>query len=422
MEQTIQNLPTFVRTAFDEYVGQREIRDFYSKYRSLEGVYATIIKFVGMTFAVLVADKDENAKQDVWSCILDSSSLGGWVEATNAACKALSRLEVEDAVHAYCSEYSDYGKHQQKDVLDDLAKHLTLVVNEINEKGYNMNVPKSLNLIRVMELIVSIRNKIAHGALGPVFFNRVEIPLLDALKRLMLLVPFSTFVCWGRYAGRAVEFVESPPGVKDRPADPTLFWIESELLSQPRSDVPFLTYKEESRKFFFLNSAVSVDDQRGEYIDYASGDIVYREVRRDWEQVSGPARAVRPRDYRMCKEVLSHDLSWRQIPLTTTGHQSCSDEVGVYGFVTTANIGECNIDVVLYVGRTTNLKERLASYLRILKKYDDSRQEIRYMFDTYGSDLRFYFSTVDRSRIASVERAIYEIAMPEFNILAPSQT
>ena len=422
MEQIIQNLPTFVRTAFDEYVGQREIKDYYSKYRSLECVYATIIKFTGLTFAILVADHDEDAKQDVWRRILESSSLGGWVDATNAACRALNRAGVDDAVRAYCREYSDYGKHQQKDLLDDLAKHLNLVVNEINRMGYKMAVPKSLNLIRALDLAVSIRNKIAHGALGPVFFSRVEVPLVDALKRLMALVPFSKFVCWGRYAGRAVEFVENPPASKNHPVDPPLFWIESELLSQPCSDIPFLTYREESRKFFFLNSAIGFDDPKGEYIDYASGSVVYREVRRDWEQVSRDARAVRPRNYRACKEVLAHDLSWREIPLTNTGHQSCSDEVGVYMFVTTANVGGWNVEVVLYVGRTTNLRERLASYLRILKKYDDSRQEIRYMFDTYGGELKLYFSTVDRSRIASVERAIYEVAMPEFNILAPSQT
>ena len=303
-----------------------------------------------------------------------------------------------------------------------MAKHLNLVVNEINRMGYKMVVPRSLNLIRALDLAVSIRNKIAHGALGPVFFSRVELPLVDALKRLMALVPFSKFVCWGRYAGRAVEFVENPPASKNHPVDPPLFWIESELLSQPCSDIPFLTYREESRKFFFLNSAIGFDDQKGEYIDYASGSVVYREVRRDWEQVSRDARAVRPRNYRACKDVLAHDLSWREIPLTNTGHQSCSDEVGVYMFVTTANIGGWNVEVALYVGRTTNLRERLASYLRILKKYDDSRQEIKYMFDTYGSELKLYFSTVDRSRIASVERAIYEIAMPEFNILAPSQT
>ena len=115
MEQIIQNLPTFVRTAFDEYVGQREIKDYYSKYRSIEGVYATIIKFVGMTFAVLVADKDKDAKQEVWRRILESSGLGGWVEATNAACRALNGAGVDDAVRAYCGEYSDYSKHRQKE-------------------------------------------------------------------------------------------------------------------------------------------------------------------------------------------------------------------------------------------------------------------------------------------------------------------
>ena len=411
-----------MRAAFDEYVGQRETTDYYSKYRTLECVYATIIKFVGVTFALLVADKDEDAKQDVWARILDSSGLGGWVEAANAACKALRGLAVDDAVHAYCDEYSEYRKHRQRDDLDDLAQQLNLVVDEINKRGYGVEVPKSLNLIRAMEVIVSIRNKIAHGALGPVFFSRIETPLLNALKRLMALIPFSSFVCWGRYAGKAVEFIESPPRVRDRPAGPPLFWIESNLLSRPMYDIPFMAYKEESKKFFFLNSTVDMDEPKGEYIDYGSGGVVYREVRRDWTQIGRTTRGVRPRDYRKHKEVLSHDLPWRDIPLTATSHQSCSDEVGVYVFATTASVGGCDVDMVLYVGKTTNLRERLASYLRILKKYDDSRHEIRYMFDTYGGDLKLYFAAVDRSRIASVERAIYEVTMPEFNILAPPQT
>ena len=38
-------------------------------------------------------------------------------------------------------------------------------------------------------------------------------------------------------------------------------------------DIPFLTYREESRKFYFLNSAVSTDEPQGEYIDYGGGDV-----------------------------------------------------------------------------------------------------------------------------------------------------
>ena len=111
-----------------------------------------------------------------------------------------------------------------------MAEYLNVVVQQLNGKGYKVDEAKSLNLIRAMKLVVSLRNKVAHGSLGPVFFNRIEDPLRNALTRLMDLVPFSKFVVWGRYAGRAVEFVEKP-SAKDWPSDPPLFWVKSDLLS-----------------------------------------------------------------------------------------------------------------------------------------------------------------------------------------------
>ena len=418
--QTIQKLPTFVRTAFDEYVAQQEVRDYHAKYRSLEAVYATVIKYIGMTFGLLAADHDEDLKQEVWTHILDSSSLGGWVAAADAACRTLLKdPQVKDDVKSYCNEYSDYSGHSQKPVLDEIAEHLNVVVAELKKQGYSAQPGKSLNLIRAMEMVVLLRNRVAHGAMGPVFFNRIELPMLKALKRLMALVPFSKFVCWGKYAGHAIEFVEKP-AARDRPSVPGIFWVESDLLSYALSvDVPFLTYREESRMFFFLNSAVRSDQPLGEYIDYGSGSVVYREVTRHWEQGRRSPREIRPRNYRRHAEVLSDRLAWRRIPLTMAGQQSCSDEVGVYMFSALETIGGCNVRVVLYVGKTTNLKSRVASYLRIRGKYDRSRPEISYMFDTYGSSLQLHFTTIKQSRIASVERAIYEVTMPEFNILAP---
>ena len=44
------------------------------------------------------------------------------------------------------------------------------------------------------------------------------------------------------------------------------------------------------------------------------------------------------------------------------------------------------------------------------------------MFDTYGSGLKFHFAATDRASLANIERAIYEVTMPEFNLLAPPQT
>ena len=419
--QTLASLPTFVRKIFEEYMIQQDISDYYSKYRLLEAAYATIVKYAGMTFALLAADHDDDLKQDVWGHILDSASLGGWVAAINAACQRLSGPQTQCEVRAYCNDYSAYGRHPQKGVLDEMADNLNSIVTKLDERGYVVEHTRSLNLIRVMELIVVLRNKVAHGAFTPIFFEQIEQPLLKTLKLLMTLVPFSKFVCWGRYAGRSMEFVERPTA-KGHPSHEQLFWIESDLLSCPMSGEPFLIYREDARMFFFLNSAVSTDDPQGEYVDYVSGHVKYREVTRDWERVRRTAREVRPRNYQRHFQALSTKLAWREIPLTTPGQQSCSNEVGVYVFTTEVSLGGYPLDVVLYVGKTTNLRERVASYLRIFKKYDAKRSEISYMFDTYGRNLKLNFAAADKRRIASLERAIYEVTMPEYNILAPPLT
>ena len=415
--RTIQSLPTFVRTVLEEYMGQREISDYYAKYRSLEAAYSTVIKYSGMTFALLAADHGDDLKQEVWGHILDSASLGGWVTAIDIACRTLNGKQSQASVREYCNEYGEYRRHPQKLVLDKMAEHLNAIVDALGDRGYKVEQARALNLIRAMNLVVVLRNKVAHGAFGPIFFQQIEIPLFKALKLLLTLVPFSKFVCWGQYAGRAIEFVERPT-IKNRPSR-TLYWVESDLLSCATSGAPFLSYREESRKFSFLNSAVSPDDPQGEYIDYESGTVVYREITRDWARVRRTSREARPRDYQRHFRVLSNALAWRKIPLTTAGQQSCSDEVGVYVFTTEVGLGGCTLDVVLYVGKTTNLRERLASYLRVLKKYDETRPEVSYMFDTYGENLKLHFAAAERQKIANLERAIYEVTMPEYNVLAP---
>ena len=41
------------------------------------------------------------------------------------------------------------------------------------------------------------------------------------------------------------------------------------------------------------------------------------------------------------------------------------------------------------------------------------------MFETYNEGVKMFFAPVEESRIAHVERAIYETTMPEFNVIAP---
>ena len=76
-------------------------------------------------------------------------------------------------------------------------------------------------------------------------------------------------------------------------------------------------------------------------------------------------------------------------------------------------------EVILYVGKTTSLRERLRSYVRIKKGYDSSRPEITRMFETYGEAAKMHFSASSVDQIARLERAIYETTMPEFNLMAP---
>ena len=95
-----------------------------------------------------------------------------------------------------------------------------------------------------------------------------------------------------------------------------------------------------------------------------------------------------------------------------------ANDTGIYVFTTRISLGGRPIEVVLYVGKTTNLTERVKSYIKIQKGYD-SRKEIAYMFETYKEDVQMFFAPVPATRIASVERAIYETTMPEFNMIAP---
>ena len=99
--------------------------------------------------------------------------------------------------------------------------------------------------------------------------------------------------------------------------------------------------------------------------------------------------------------------------------ETTANEVGVYVFNVQVDLGGRPIEIILYVGKTTNLSERLSSYLRIKKGYDDSRPAISEMFAAYRDKIKFLFAPTAPDRLARVERAIYETTLPAFNIIAP---
>ena len=389
------------------------------RYKALECVYAATIKYVGTVFGLLAADLDPNLKAATWTPIFDSSSLGGWLDAVASVCARSKRFS--DRQKSFCDYFSLYKKHPSRETLDDITRNLRVVVEELRRLGYQLDNPRSLSLRRTLELTVTIRNKCAHGALDPLFFSRIESAYAKALMLTLSLIPFPEFVFWGSHGRNSIQFVESPP--KYQPRLPySMFWAESDLLSTRFThDIPFLLYRDETRSIYCLNDNVTADSPSTEYIDYTSGHVISRDVVRPGHTHDTPVpQSIRPRAYHDYVPNLRRKFVWLKIEITTTAVDSCPEAVGVYMFTANVPLGSKEIEVVLYVGRTTNLRGRLRSYLRIFKGYDDRRPELSYMFETYRDSLSLFFCGMRQAEIAKVEKAIYETTMPDFNIVSPA--
>lgn len=238
-EQTINILPTFIRVALDEYSSSRDLED-YSRYKALESVWAATVKYVGTSFALIAADQGADMKENAWNAIFDSSGLGGWLKAADIVCKNTNQFS--DPIKSYCQEFSNYKKHPRKDKLDRISQYTTEIVSALNQHGYSAQSDGPPNLIRTLNFGIMIRNKCAHGALGPVFFSRIESPLFNILRLILHLVPFSKLQFWGALGSNALKFVDRPPTQHHRTHE-AYFWAESDLLSKKFSeDIPFMLY------------------------------------------------------------------------------------------------------------------------------------------------------------------------------------
>lgn len=281
----------------------------------------------------------------------------------------------------------------------------------------------SPSIRRILEVAVQIRNKCAHGVLEPPFFSQMEKPFHAALRDTLGLIPFSSFEFFGKYGSRAYRFVDVPSLVnRSRSA---YFWAESDLLKNGYSDdIPFVNYIEASQAVYFLNDVP--DDGTAEFIDYLTGQVRQYGVSFDWQRsfTKPESRALRPRKYRLHSQILEECSSrWRRIPISQEGIATVTaDEAGVYVFTAQAKLASNKeTEVVLYVGKTKSLHTRLTHYLRIQKGYDTSRPELSNMFETYGHDVRLFFLPLSTEQLSAVERAIFEILMPEYNLVAPPE-
>lgn len=419
----VNQLPTFIKDALNDYRSHRAVDDEYVRYKALETVCAITIKYVGTTLSLIASHHyPEQLKHEIWNRIFRSSSLGGWLDAAEMVCKHSASLPNE--VRDYCREYTLYREHPNKGALDDVSEDLEFIVKELKESyGYKIASPRSSGILRALRITVELRNKSAHGALKITFFNRIEDSFFKAIRQLLTIIPFSVFVFRGKYGGSyAVPFIE--PGSLERRERDAHFWVDSELLKEGFcSDIPFLSYREDSKTVYFLNSGV---DKNGlaEYIDYRTGNVTANEVGSMIAVKRRPnGDPLRPRYFEFHSSVLaSVDLIWSPVSLSSTGASNASEVAGVYVFTTSVNLGDHKLEVILYVGKTKNLHDRIEHYLRVKQGYDTSRPEIAGMFKTYRNSLLMKFARLCVKDIGAVERAIYETTMPEYNLIAPTAT
>lgn len=414
-------LPTLLKRSLEIYAGRRSSDDDFLKYRALELAYTITIKYVGTTFALIAADVSDELKHESWSSILSSSSLGGWLRAIECVCKGSKSLPPN--VRDFCDLYTLSKKHPQKGRLDRISQRLNEVISQLEGLGYQIQPLTSPNIRRILEVAVQIRNKCAHGVLEPPFFSQIEKSFHAALRDTLGLIPFSSFEFLGKYGSRAYRFVEVPTLVnRSRNA---YFWAESSLLKEGYSDdIPFINYIEGTQAIYFLNDVP--DNGTAEFIDYMTGQVRQYEVSFDWQKnfTKPEPRALRPRKYRSHREMLEGCSSnWRRILISQEGIATATvDEAGVYVFTAQTKVASNKeIEVVLYVGKTTSLHSRLTHYIKIQKGYDTSRPELANMFEIYGHDVRLFFLPLPASQLSAVERAIYEVMMPEYNLVAPPE-
>lgn len=414
-------LPTFVRRALDQYSSKSASTDASDRYRALEAVYAATIKYIGTAAAVAARQHlPTDERNEVWSPIFASSSLGGWLQATDRLCACSSRLPKR--ARMFFSEFNDYKKHPARGDLDEIRKQINSALGEVRKKGYEIEpLAKSASLLRALGGVVAIRNKQAHGCLGSDVLHAVQNPLHIALKVALHRIPFGDFVLWAAYGNSSLELRgHTPRAVSRRPKAP--FWVESRALEcGSLALAPFAEYDRDAGSVFLLNDKIAWEKDKTEYIDYASGDVRYWEAPvAEWHEVPVRAKAaVAPADVAQSRRYLKRlDLSWRPVPLTKDSLPEVDGLAGVYVFAAASGVGVVG-DTILYVGRSrTNMADRLKSYLRIRGGYDVSRPEIGHMFQSYP-DLRLLFTPTEDGSAARLERAIFDATGPRYNQIAP---
>jgi len=129
------------------------------------------------------------------------------------------------------------------------------------------------------------------------------------------------------------------------------------------------------------------------------------------------------------KKKLLSTLIWEgPLKLVSAATKMIPECSGVYCFVRIGAIeglspfGNNNYPLIVYIGRSNNLKKRLKGYIEdrtAVQHYSSSKRKvrdgIRLMFLEYGTNLNVYYSICPPDDVVSIEDALIQIFDPIFN-------
>lgn len=415
-------LPTFVHRALQQYKSRAASSDVADRYKSLEAAWSSAIKYVGSVAVAVASVHCSRRETEVADAILGTSSLGGWLRAMDLLCASCRDLPCHAA--DYTTAFSNYRKHPEKDALDGISRTLSEALRPLQQRGYRILSPRSPSLLRVLEQVVAIRNKHAHGYLNPRVLNDLEGPLYQALKSTLILIPFRAATMMAPYGRSTCRLVGSPPQkVPDAPRSDEL-WVEGEPLGVgPVSVAPFAVFHGDSEQVFFLNQAADGSGP-AEYIDHATGLVKYWDLPErcaNGASRSRPARRPEPVEVAKADRWLREtDLEWSEVALTKESLLGVKGKSGVYCFVNDLGPGAANVTTaILYVGSSRgDMAGRLREHLRHRERYDSTRREIAQMFEAYRK-IRLLFAPTSPEDAVELEQAIYAASQPAYNLRAP---
>lgn len=416
------NLPTFVHRTLEQYRAKRDGMDLAVRYKSLEAAWSATIKYVGVVAAATASVYAPRRAGAVRDAILNTSSLGGWLSAMELLCAVSKPLP--EHVREYLGHFNDYKKHPDKSALDRLGDTFNGALEALQRVGYRVERVQSPSLIRLLDQFVVIRNKHAHGHLSPVVLQRLEKPLFEALKGSLRLFPFGQAKFAAPYGVAACEFVGLAPKMTSRPAKLEELWLEGSLFERHAVPAaPFAVFHGDSERVFLLNTSVERSGSPVEYIDHATGSIMYWEVPERF--VNGePHRRLRrpsPKEVAKARRLIENLVpSWEELDICKDSLARVKGRSGVYCFLSDARLGSIGSDAaILYVGSSrVDMSSRLREYLRHREGYDSTRREVAQMFKAY-EDIRLHFASTDPEDAIKLEQAIYTLTQPAYNLVAP---